>query len=362
MGVVPSPEAQAALQAFGITLHSEFAPLAGGHINQGWVVLGAGPEGTRRYLLQRINPTVFPDGLAVQRNARLVSAFLQRIAPEASLGYLTTKDGAPCCQAPDGAWWRVALFLPGTRPPAEPATLTEVAEVGRAFGRFHRWMAGYDGPALAETLPGFHDSAARLRQLLQAADDDVAGRRGEVTVELQALTARADYADVVPALLADGTLPSRITHNDAKASNVLLDAVSGRARAVVDLDTVMPGTVLHDTGDLLRSLAATTAEDAAERGTVRVESERVEALAEGFFGECGALLTGAEREHFVFSGLLLSWEQAMRFLADYLNGDVYYRTARPGQNLDRARVQLGSLEGLEARRRELEMAVRSTAG
>jgi hypothetical protein len=227
---------------------------------------------------------------------------------------------------------------------------------------FERLLADYDGPALAETIPGFHDTKRRLARLEAAAGRDALGRAGEVAAQLGFARSRVGYARVVPELTASGALPVRVVHNDAKLGNVLFDIHTAEALAVVDLDTVMPGTLLSDVGDLIRSIASPTAEDERALDRIVVSSELVEALAGGFLEGCGAVLAEAERRLLVFAGILLAYEQGVRFLTDHLEGDVYYRVTRPGQNLDRARAQFRLVECLEAERATLERRVADIMG
>ena len=349
------------LAAWGLPAGAHLAPLVGGHINTTYrVTLPGQPES---WLLQRLNPVVFPDGLAVLRNMAAVTAHLARAAAARGedpartvLSLLPTAGGGPGHQAGDGAWWRLLRFIPGARAVEHATAPDQAFEAGRAFGRFHALMAGYAGAPLTETLPGFHDTAGRydaLTRAVAAAGDD---RRAVTAQEVEFAVSRRHLATQLTAPLAGGVLPGRIAHNDAKIANVLLELDSGRALAVVDLDTVMPGTPLFDVGDLIRSLTGTTPEDHPDPTDVELRPAFFAALAEGFLG-AGALGT-AERARFVTAGLVITYEQGLRFLTDFLEGDRYYRTTRPGQNLDRARVQFALVRALEAHRPALEQLVR----
>ncbi len=355
-------EARAAIAAFDLpTVNLEAVEI--GHINASWRATTTTGEG---YFLQRLNPEVFPDGAAVMRNLGHVTSHLAakvRHLPDAerrALHLLTRAGGSLCWQAPDGAWWRIFHYIPHTRTCQHATTTEEAYQVGRAFGLFQAMLGDYHGAPLTETIPGFHDTQARLAALEQVVARNPAGRVTAVAAELACVRARQSYAAILPPLLASGALPLRVVHNDAKAANVLLDSHSGEALAVVDLDTVMPGTVLYDVGDLIRSVASPTDEDERELTRIAVQTTLVAALMAGFLGACGARLTAAERGHLVFAGLLITYEQGVRFLTDYLGGDSYYRTTRPGQNLDRARAQFRLLERLEAERPALEAMVDRT--
>lgn len=360
-----APDPTAALDAFGVSRVAGLNRLIRGHINASWELDGDGPLGSCRYLLQRLNPLVFPDGPAVHRNIVTVTENLRRAAADEGVVDLDRRvlrlarlpGGAPAWLAPDGAWWRLLQFIEHTRTVTAVTSPADAESVGRAFGTLHRWLAGCDGSTVTETLPGFHDSAARLARLEQAVRENRHGRVAQAGNAIQDARARRGFAEVVPSLTASGALPRRIVHNDAKAGNVLLDASTGAPLAVIDLDTVMPGTLLSDVGDLIRSLATRAPEDERELDRIAVERPLVEALARGFLAECGAILVAAEREQFIFAGLLLTWEQGVRFLTDHLEGDRYYAIQRAGHNLDRANAQFRLLQGLEAERPALEAIV-----
>lgn len=351
------------LSAFGVEPRGAPEPVGGGHINQAWRITGAGPRLAGRFLLQRLNPAVFPDATAVLENCALVSAHLGHAARAAGWDEgrwrvaepLRTPEGRLGVPDDMGAWWRLFPWLEGTRAILEAADAAEAHAVGTAFGRFHALMARYDGPPLQSPLPGFHDTPARLRRFEAALAGADPGRAQAAAAEVTFVLEHRGWAEA----LAGAGLPLAVAHNDAKAANVLLDASSGAGVAVVDLDTVMPGLRLHDVGDLLRSVVGTAAEDAPAGVPVEVDRARFRALVAGLkAGLGGEALTAAERELFVPAGMVLCYEQGIRFLGDYLEGDRYYRTSRAGQNLDRARVQLQLAAALVAARGELEPLVR----
>ncbi len=329
----------------------------GGHINRSW---RAGP-----FLLQRINPQVFPNGQLVVSNVAAVCQHLRQAAiglglsdlPRRIVQIRLTTDGAAGIQARDGAWWRVLHLIEGTRVFQRADTPQLAREAGSAFGLFQRLLADYQQPALAETIPGFHDTGKRLQALEVAIAKDVAGRATEIGDLITAIRQRKRYAEVLPPLLASGELPTRVVHNDAKIGNVLFDQSADQALAVIDLDTVMPGTLLSDTGDLIRSMASPTDEDEPDASKIAVSQPVVLSLIQGLLQGSGGIMSTAERELLIFSGILLAYEQGTRFLTDHLDGDRYYKIARPQQNLDRARAQLTLVLRLEAARPALEQAV-----
>ena len=315
-------------------------PLATGHINASYVVRC----GAERVFLQCINAQVFPEPRQVMANVLLMTTHVRRNAgPITSPALLPTRAGSPWLEDDSGQIWRCMEFVDGKAKLAVESA-DDAHAAGLAFGAFARMLASYDGPPLVETIPGFHDTAQRLKQLERAIVADGAGRVAASGEEIESLRRRADLADLLATRLATGALPCRLAHNDAKIANVLFDPATGRARWVVDLDTVMPGSLLHDFGDLVRSSVSRTAEDAAAPAA---EPALFAALAEGFLDGAGDTATVAELALLESAGRLITFEQAIRFLTDHLGGDTYYRIERPGQNLDRARGQLALLQSLE---------------
>jgi Ser/Thr protein kinase RdoA (MazF antagonist) len=356
----PGPEilAQYGLESADVTA----AP--GGHINLSWIVAPG------RFLLQRINPAVFPDGTLVLENVAAVCDHLAQAVrrlglaePERGvLRLVRTRDGRAGVRDVAGVCWRLLHYIEGAQSFERVESPAVAHQAGAAFGLFQRLLADYAGPVLGETIPGFHDTRARLDRLESVVCRDPAGRAGGVPGELQFAERRAGYADVLPALSASGALPRRVVHNDAKVANVLFDRATGAALAVVDLDTVMSGTLLSDVGDLLRSAGTTAAEDERVLSRLVLSRPHIEHLLTGFLAEAGGNLTATERELLIFAGILLTYEQGVRFLTDYLEGDIYYRTSRPYHNLERAQAQFRLVECLEAERLTLERWVSGFSG
>jgi hypothetical protein len=327
-----------------------------GHINRSWVATARCAGGApARFLLQRINEAVFREPERVLENVERVTRHLAaalaregaREPTRHALRLVTTHAGATFHRDADGGVWRVYPFIEGTSVREHVTTREEAREVGRAYGAFQRLLAGYDGPRLHETIPHFHDAAWRLEALESALVADRAGRADGARTEIEAALARRAMARILPPLLAGGAVPERIAHNDAKSSNVLLDAVTGEALCVVDLDTVMPGTRLSDFGDMVRSATSPTAEDERDLGAVGAEPSLFAGLAEGYLAAAGTILTATERDLLVVAGQIITWEQAVRFLTDHLDGDRYYRVAYADHNLVRTRTQLALLDSLE---------------
>ncbi len=340
-------------------------PQPGGHINDSWMAVWDGPGGRRRFLLQHINRFVFRRPEEVMENmVRLTSQVTAQLARESApeperrvLRLVPTRDGATHHVEPDGEVWRLLVWIEGTRSTEQAETPAQSRAAAGAFGRFLRQIAGLPGPPLHETIPHFHDTPARLAALERAVADDAAGRVADTRREIDAILDRRALGHALDDRVARGELALRPTHNDAKIANVLFDTTTGEPLCVVDLDTVMPGLALHDFGDMVRSMVSDAAEDEPDPSRVEVRVPVFEALARGFAEAAGETLSPLERSLLPTGGLVITLEQAARFLADHLQGDPYYRTSRPGHNLDRARTQIRLVELLEAHGPELQRIV-----
>lgn len=353
MSLIPSILAEFLLPG---ALHS-VEPQRGGHINDSFRITTDSGLDSRDYLLQRLNPAVFADAHAVMANIQVVTAHLAGAllrsgvsSPERRSPQLVpTRSGAPFVEDVHGGIWRLWRYIEGTRSGDRAESVADAREAGRAFGRFHVLMSDCRTP-LAETIAGFHDTRARFTALQDVVAADPAGRLASAAAEVGAILSRREEAEQLEVLRETGELPTRVVHNDAKIANVLFDQKSGDALCVVDLDTVMPGLVLHDFGDLLRSVATSAAEDEPDVRRVAVRSHYLDAAREGYLKEAGGLLTDREVQLLPAAGRVIALEQAARFLTDFLSGDTYYRTSRPYQNLDRARAQYAIYEGLSVLR------------
>jgi hypothetical protein len=324
-----------------------------GHINDTYLVASA--VGTTRYILQRINDSVFTRPVELMENVGRVTRHVRaRLEAEGAedvdrrvLTLVQTPDGADYHVDPYGQVWRVFEFISRATSHELITSPVQAYKAARAFGHFQSLLADYDGPRLHETIPRFHDTVKRYEDFAAVVDADPLGRLGEVREEVDWLLGRRELAGSMLRLAAEGVLPERITHNDTKLSNVLLDDVTGEAMCVVDLDTVMPGLSLYDFADLCRSGATTVAEDAPDASGLDVDVPMFQALAEGYLAGAGSALLPAERGLLVLAGEVMTLEQAYRFLGDHLAGDTYYQTTRPGQNLDRARTQIALVKALQ---------------
>jgi len=346
--MTPARDPREALRAFAVPhLATECRPVRGGHINETW---RAGP-----WLLQRLNPDVFPEAESIMENVRAVARRLaERPDSRADLGLVPTADGHWWHTASDGAVWRLFRFIAGESLETAP-TPAHAEGAARAFGEFTRVMSDPPLP-LRVTLPGFHDTRLRLEALAAAAHRDTAGRAVPAARVIDAILAEHELACVIPALLGSGGLPLRVAHNDAKIANVIFAADSATPVAVIDLDTAMPGTPLHDFGDLVRSMVSDSTEDADAR-SVQVRHDFFTAIVRGFLAGTDGMLTEGERSLLVTAARSIALEQAARFLTDHLAGDRYFAVRVEGQNLQRARTQLALLEGLTRDAEQLESIV-----
>jgi aminoglycoside phosphotransferase (APT) family kinase protein len=327
----------------------------GGLINDSWLATLRAGAGRERFLLQRINRHVFRRPGEVMDNmvrvTRHLAARLERDrtadAGRRVLALVPARDGASHTKDASGETWRLLRWIEGTRSVERAANESEAHATALAFGRFLRLLQELPGPRLFETIPAFHDTEARLASFERTLAEDRVSRRAGCRPDVEALLDRRPLAGALAGPLRDGVLPERPVHNDAKIANVLFDEASGEALCVVDLDTVMPGLSAHDFGDLARTTVSDSDEDERDLDRVAVRRPFLAALAHGFVEGAGDALTDAERAHLVTGALVITYEQALRFLADHLDGDHYYRIARPGHNLERARAQLALLAALE---------------
>jgi aminoglycoside phosphotransferase (APT) family kinase protein len=351
----------------GFQLHGQFLhaePVKTGHIHETYIAT-YDQGGTRvRYLHQKLNLSVFKDPAAVMQNMMRVTTHIRRQLEAGNTHDLTrrvltvvpTRDGEALWQRDQEAW-RTFVYIEGVKTCEVVQSPAQARQVGVAFGEFQKALVDLPGERLLEAIPDFHHTRKRFTALQQAIQNDRVNRAHGVQAEIAFALQHEPMVDVLLSALAQRTLPERITHNDTKFNNLLLDASTGQALCVVDLDTVMPGCALYDFGDMVRTTTSPTSEDERDLAQVELHLPLFQGLAEGYLHSAGAFLTQAERDLLAFSGKLITFEMGIRFLADFLNGDIYYRIHRPTQNLDRCRTQFKLIESIEQQEAAMQQCV-----
>ena len=321
---------------FGLDDIKGISEISSGHINATYRVDTAAES----FLLQRINTSVFTDPYAVMEN---IAKVLDRIPV---LRLIRTEEGGLCYSCSNGVW-RMYNFIGDSISYERIASADMAGRMGRALRSFHTVLSGLDASALCETIPRFHDMDYRFSQLEDAIREDRAGRFSSVRDEVCFMMSGRERASRLSHMYADGLLPRRVTHNDTKLSNVLFDRRTGEYITFIDLDTVMPGTILFDTGDMMRTGCSLAEEDDEDLGKVRFSVPFFQAMREGYLSLSSGMITEMEASLFNESGMAITFIMALRFLTDYLNGDTYFRIDRPDHNLIRARNQIRLIEEME---------------
>ncbi len=271
------------------------------------------------------------------------------------LRLIPTRSGNACHVDEDGDYWRAYHYIPGART-YDAVVITEQAfQAARAFGRFQDLLAGLPPPRLHDTIPDFHNTPKRFEALLAAISADTAGRAVLAKPEIEF----ALLHQPIVSILRDAKLPERVTHNDTKFNNVMLDDTTGEGICVVDLDTVMPGLAPYDFGDMVRTTTSPAEEDEQDLSKVTMQFPMFEALVRGYLMSAGGFLTNDERKLLAFSGKLITFEVGIRFLTDYLSGDTYFKIHREGHNLDRCRTQFKLVQSIEQQEDRMEQLVNS---
>lgn len=332
-----------------------------GHINDTFVV-HTQPEDRccRRFILQRMSPAAFKRPDQLMENVIGVTEYLGREIEShggdrdrEALRVIRPRSGRPYYSDRDGGAWRVYPFVEDTVCYQTAETPALFAASGRAFGRFQRLLQDYPAQTLHETIPRFHDTEDRLAKLKAAAAADRLGRAAECREEISFILEREADCSVALQALRDGVLPLRVTHNDTKLNNVLMDSASGEGVCIIDLDTVMPGLAINDFGDSIRFGANHSAEDETDLSKVNLDLSLFETYTQAFLEGAGGTLTEKEIEYLPWGAKLMTLECGIRFLTDYLEGDVYFHISREKQNLDRCRTQCKLVRDMEAHWGEL---------
>ena len=325
-----------------------------GHINETYLVTTA----TRRYILQKINDRIFQNVPALMENIAAVTGYLakQTEDPRRVLSLVPTQDGKPYLQ--QEGYWRVYDFVEDSLCLQLPETAEDFYESAVAFGGFQQLLKDFPAHTLHEIIPNFHNTPDRYRIFRETLAKDPMGRAKEVQAEIDFVLAREEEAGTLIRLLEQGKLPLRVTHNDTKLNNVMLDAATRKALCVIDLDTVMPGLSLYDFGDSIRFGAASAAEDETDLSKVKLDLDLYECFTSGFVSAIAGFLGDEEIKLLPYGALLMTLEVGSRFLLDYLEGDKYFRIHRPEHNLERARTQLTLALDMERHFDEMNEIVR----
>lgn len=351
--IMRKEEAMHAFQFDGVPLSAE--RYGSGHINDTFLVHLQKKDGTEgRVILQRMNTSIFKEPERLMENILNVTSFLRdKIIQNGgdpdreTLNVVPTKGGKAYFVDSEGKYWRCYIFIEDATGYDKVEDPEDFYQSAVSFGRFQQLLDDYPAETLHETIKGFHDTKARFEVFKKAVADDVCGRVASVKDEIDFYLSREDVANVFGDLLAKGELPLRVTHNDTKLNNIMIDNQTHKGICVIDLDTVMPGLAMNDFGDSIRFGASTAAEDEADLDKVWCDMELFELYAKGFIEGCGGKLTDKEIELLPMGAKVMTYECGMRFLTDYLQGDVYFKTHREGHNLDRTRTQMKLVQDME---------------
>ena len=367
MTKTPAPETiDNAIAAFRLAgIPRSVNPHGNGHINDTYLVICDDAGNVKKYILQRMNHSIFRNPQALMENVAGVTSYLQEKIRERNgdpnretLSVIKTKDGKNYFEDSLHNFWRVFPFIEDTYCMEKVENAGDFYDCAQAFGSFQRQLADYPAETLHETIPLFHHTPSRFQTFQKAVREDPLGRADSVREEINFALAREADTHVLTDLLEKGELPLRVTHNDTKLNNILFDAVTKKALCIIDLDTVMPGLSLYDFGDAIRTGANTGAEDETDLSKIGLDLSLFETFTDGFLTGCAGSLTPLEIELLPMGAKLMTYECGIRFLADYLVGDVYFKIHREHHNLDRARTQFKLVADMEAKWEEMAEIVR----
>lgn len=325
-----------------------------GHINDTYRLTYETPQGTKRYILQRMSKSIFKKPVELMENVSGVTAWLRKKIIEnggnperETLTLVKSNDGLPYFVDSTGEYWRVYLFIEGATCYDAVKDDNDFYQSAVAFGHFQRLLADYPAETLHETIKDFHNTPDRLEKFKKAVAEDVCGRAASVQKEIDFILEREELTHALYDLQLDGRLPLRVTHNDTKLNNIMIDDETGKAICVIDLDTVMPGLTANDFGDSIRFGASTALEDEQDLSKVSCDLHLFDVYARGFIEGCGGALTDLEIDMLPMGAILMTFENGIRFLTDHLEGDHYFHIHREGHNLDRCRTQLTLVKDME---------------
>ncbi|MBR2440151.1 MAG: aminoglycoside phosphotransferase family protein [Lentisphaeria bacterium] len=352
------------------TVYGDFiigVPFGTGHINDTYQVAFDQGGTIVHYTVQRINHNVFKNPPALMDNVERVTAHLtsknlgKSGGSRRTLRVIRTLDGKNCYQDPDGNFWRCYVFVENSRTYDILETEKQAFEAARAFGKFQGELVDIPGGRLNETIPDFHNTPKRLANLEESIKLDKFDRVKNVQKEIDFVMSRRDDCGILLDLHKQGLIPERITHNDTKLNNVLIDDFTGEGICVIDLDTVMPGLAHYDFGDMIRTGTSPALEDEPDLSKVTMRFNMFEALLRGYLAGGNGFLNEVELEYLPFAGKLITMEIGIRFLTDYLDGDIYFKTHRNNHNIDRCHTQFKLVESIEEQMDAMKMKVKETA-
>ena len=344
-------------------------PYGEGHINDTYEAYYQRADGSKyRYILQRINTEAFQDPDGLMNNIVGVTEFLREIIRKRggdvnreTMTVVHPECGGNYYRDENDACWRAYVFVEETISYQQIQKDSDFYNCGASFGNFQRLLALYPSETLTEPIKNFHNTEDRFRLFKEAVAADKCGRAALVQDEIAFAMAREKDASLIVSQLRDGTLPLRVTHNDTKLNNILIDAASGSGICVIDLDTIMPGAACYDFGDSIRFGASTAAEDEKDLSKVSMDLHLFEVFTEGYMSVAKEFLTEAEVKSLPIGARLMTFECGIRFLTDYLNGDTYFKTHYEGQNVDRCHTQFKLVEDMEKKQAEMDAIVRKYA-
>lgn len=335
-----------------------------GHINDTFLLRYQEEEKEKKYILQRVNNEIFPKPVEVMENILGVTSHLKEKIIKAggnpereTLNVIVTKENTPYFVDSSENYWRVYKFIEDACSYDRVENPKDFYESAVLFGRFQGLLSDYDAESLHETISGFHDTKARFQVFKEVVFADIMGRAAEASEEIAFVLAREEVANYFTNLIDAGELPLRVTHNDTKLNNIMMDSATRKGICVIDLDTVMPGLVMNDFGDSIRFGASTGAEDEKDLSKVKCDLELFELYVRGFMEGCAGKLTPREVELLPMGAKIMTFECGMRFLTDYLQGDTYFKIHREGHNLDRCRTQLKLVADMEEKWDRMESIV-----
>ena len=333
-----------------------FEECTAGHINTTYVVTFDNDGVENKYILQKINTYVFKDPDRLMSNIIGVTAYLHDMidsqggdADRGTLNFVVCNNGKYYFKSQNGGCWRMYHYIDGVVSYLLADTTDLFEKAGKAFGVFQRQLAGYDAKSLYETIPDFHNTPRRYKRFLEVLASCPEEKRKEAENEIQFVLSHESQCGFIVSAISDGEIPVRVTHNDTKLNNILMDSQSGEGVCVIDLDTVMPGSALYDFGDAIRFGASSALEDEPDLDKVFFREDMFEAFSKGYVGELRDNLTLYEIQSLPRGALIITFETGLRFLTDFLENDVYFKTAYPGHNLVRAKNQFKLVHDLETR-------------